>query len=216
MWPALPLLLLALQHVVCKQDCSAILADFYAYNQREAVPYTGDNLVYFLHIPRTAGRTFHNCLLKAGTPRAKRCPQAYDHLRINFTVPSCQLLSSHDDFSVVEQLGSNAAVVTQVRDPVDRFLSAYEFAIEVAARTARRPANFTAPVAASKTLTTEVWPWSILIPFFKDDIRARMAAAWSRTKVKGGAGGGGDRSCAALGAAGAAVRACIACPTAVG
>ena len=49
-------------------------------------------------------------------------------------VPSCKMLSSHDDFSVVQQLPPGTAVVTQLRDPVERFLSAYEFAIEVGGR----------------------------------------------------------------------------------
>jgi len=81
--------------------------------------------------PRTAGRTFHTCLLKQGVPPAKRCPKSYDHLRIDVELPDCKLLSSHDDFSVVQQLPRGTAVVTQLRDPVERFLSAYEFAVEV-------------------------------------------------------------------------------------
>jgi hypothetical protein len=80
---------------------------------------------------RTAGRTFHTCLLKQGTPPAERCPKSYDHLRIDVQIPSCKLLSSHDDFSVVQALPPGTAVVTQLREPVERFLSAYEFAVEV-------------------------------------------------------------------------------------
>ena len=85
-------------------------------------------------VPRTAGRTFHSCFLKRGVEPSHRCPKAYDHLRINFTLPKCSLLSSHDDFSVVSMLPEDAAVLSHIRNPVDRFLSAYEFAIEVAAR----------------------------------------------------------------------------------
>lgn len=33
-------------------DCKALLKEFYQFNSKEAAPYTGDNLVYFLHIPR--------------------------------------------------------------------------------------------------------------------------------------------------------------------
>ena len=39
--------------------------------------------------------------------------------------------SSHDDFSVVAMLPEDVAVLSHLRDPVDRFLSAYEFAVEV-------------------------------------------------------------------------------------
>lgn len=124
---------------------------------------------------RTAGRTFHSCLLRPGTPGSKRCPKAYDHLRIDFSVPQCYLLSSHDDFSVVERLPDNTAVVTQIRDPVDRFLSSYEFAIEVAARQLRRSKTYVKP--KNRVVTDDVWPWSHLIPFFVDDIQPKMAAA---------------------------------------
>ena len=40
-------------------------------------------------------------------------------------------VSSHDDFSVVSMLPEDVAVLSHLRDPVDRFLSAYEFAVEV-------------------------------------------------------------------------------------
>ncbi len=35
-------------------------------------------------------------------------------LRLDISVPACGLLSSHDDFSVVENLPEDAAVITQV------------------------------------------------------------------------------------------------------
>eukprot|EP00879_Flechtneria_rotunda_P003584 GHRR01003819.1.p1 GENE.GHRR01003819.1~~GHRR01003819.1.p1 ORF type:complete len:560 (+),score=179.50 GHRR01003819.1:87-1766(+) len=169
------LLLLNLSQATTQLNCKNLLQDFYKFNSKEAAPHTGDNLVYFLHIPRTAGRTFHSCLLRIGTPGRRRCPKAYDHLRIDFSVPKCHLLSSHDDFSVVEQLPSDTAVVSQLRDPLDRLLSAYEFAIEVAARQLRRPSSYVKP--KNKVVTDDVWPWSYLIPFFVDDIKPKIAAA---------------------------------------
>lgn len=153
-------------------DCRALLQEYYKFNSKEAAPYTGDNLVYFLHVPRTAGRTFHSCLLRLGTPGSKRCPKAYDHLRIDFKVPNCYLLSSHDDFSVVEQLPDDVAVVSQIRDPIDRFLSAYEFAVEVAARQLRRSKSYVKP--KNRVVTDDVWPWSHLIPFFVEDIKPKV------------------------------------------
>lgn len=153
-------------------DCNSLLAEFYKFNSREAAPLTDDALVYFLHVPRTAGRTFHSCLLRMGTPGRRRCPKAYDHLRIDFSLPQCGLLSSHDDFSVVERLPPGTAVVTQLRDPLDRFLSAYEFAIEVAARQLRRSKSYVKP--RNRVMTDDVWPWSQLIPFFVDDITPKV------------------------------------------
>lgn len=87
-------------------ECEHYLDAYLHLHHREAEPYTDqDNqMVYFLHVPRTAGRTFHACFLKMGTQPRRRCPKAYDHLRLNMTVPNCYLLSSHDDFSVVSML----------------------------------------------------------------------------------------------------------------
>ncbi|KAI8474343.1 MAG: hypothetical protein J3K34DRAFT_138880 [Monoraphidium minutum] len=157
--------------------CEVLMREFQDFNKKVAVPYGGDNMVYFLHVPRTAGRTFHTCLLKQGTPPRERCPKSYDHLRIDFTLPDCKLLSSHDDFSVVQQLPPGAAVVTQMREPLDRFLSAYEFAIEVAARQVSRPRPKDLNLKTARTMTDQVWPWSHLVPFFVDDINARIEAA---------------------------------------
>lgn len=97
--------------------CEATLQEFVASQTKEAQPYTGSNILYFLHVPRTGGRTFHMCFLKYAFPASKRCPKAYDHLRINLTVPNCNLLSSHDDFSVVESLPDGASVIHQVPHP---------------------------------------------------------------------------------------------------
>jgi hypothetical protein len=161
-------------------SCDATLQEFIASQTKEAHPYTGSNLVYFLHVPRTGGRTFHMCFLKYAFPATKRCPKAYDHLRINLTLPNCNLLSSHDDFSVVENLPDEASVISQMRDPVDRFLSAYEFAVEVASRAAVRVAPRHDKLRAAqmgKVLTDNVWPWSHLVPFFEADMRLRVGAA---------------------------------------
>mmetsp|Transcript_3570 Transcript_3570/g.8524 ORF Transcript_3570/g.8524 Transcript_3570/m.8524 type:complete len:513 (+) Transcript_3570:111-1649(+) len=92
------------------------------------------DMLFFLHVPRTAGRTFFACFLKQATPPSKRCAKSYDILRLNVSVEGCGLLSSHDDYSVTAVLPPTATVITQIRDPVDRVLSAYEFAVEVASR----------------------------------------------------------------------------------
>jgi len=87
------------------------------------------------------------------------------------SAPGCSMLSTHDDFSIVSMLPSDVAVLTHLRDPVDRVLSAYEFAVEVGSRQANRPSSFVK--SANKIATDEVWPWSRLVPFFAEDIRKR-------------------------------------------
>lgn len=134
--------------------------------------------MFFLHIPRTAGRTLHACMLKKGTPSQRHCPRAYDHLRINTSLPNCYLLTSHDDFSVVSSLPQGTSVLSHLRDPVDRFLSAYEFAVEVAARAVARPKGKGVRKRNPNAVATEdVWPWSYLSPFFTEDMRQRVRGA---------------------------------------
>ncbi len=187
--PPTPPLLLALSWAVLRlaaapaahaamhlPECAHWVDAYLQHSHRQPRPYDPvadpTQMVYFLHVPRTAGRTFHTCFLKLGTLPARRCPKAYDHLRINFTMPRCQLLSSHDDYSVVGMLPEDVAVLTHLRDPLDRFLSAYEFAVEVGSRAINRSANFRK--RPDKIATDDVWPWSYLVPFFTQDIRARV------------------------------------------
>jgi hypothetical protein len=75
----------------------------------------GAALVFFLHVPRTAGRTYHSCFMKLGSPPSARCEKSYDVLRLNSSVTGCSLLGSHDDFSIRQHLPANTAVVTQLR-----------------------------------------------------------------------------------------------------
>lgn len=135
------------------------------------------NLTYFLHVPRTAGRTLFFCALKPAFSPSERCVRSYDHLRLDLAHDDCRLLSSHDDFRLVESLpgGGVEKLITQLRDPVDRLLSAFEFAVEVASRTygARQ-----APGRANtgRTDTQEVWPWNHLVPFMAADMDAKLEA----------------------------------------
>ena len=168
-------LLVAPPALSSSMECQHAMDDYLQKHHKEATAYTGPDsqqMVYFLHVPRTAGRTFHSCLLKLSTPPRRRCPKAYDHLRLNVTSPNCYLLSSHDDFSVVSMLPDDVAVLTHLRDPIDRFLSAYEFAVEVGARAMVRPPTFRK--RPNKVATEDVWPWSYLVPFFAQDTRARV------------------------------------------
>jgi hypothetical protein len=137
------------------------------------------NVSFFLHVPRTAGRTLLFCALKLGLPPSRRCSRSYDRLRVDPRAPPCELVSSHDDFRLAEALPGSPRLFTQLRDPVQRVLSAYEFAVEVAARglghrTAR--AERKASKAESRTDTAQVWPWRHLVPLMERDLDARAAA----------------------------------------
>lgn len=62
--------------------------------------------------------------------------------------------------------------------PVDRLVSAYEFSVDVAARGLRATG---APGRLSRRKadwvgTLSVWPWSVLVPWFKQDMRQRVGA----------------------------------------
>lgn len=172
-------------------DCHSITTIYHDRHHREPLPFDKDGMVYFLHIPRTAGRTFDDCLLRPGVGKNKHCPNSWDHLRIDTVHPNCSLLSSHDDFSVVAMLPDDVSVISHFRDPLDRLLSAYEFAVEVAARDFWKedpnlPPPSTEPGTKKPVETTDVWPWSYLVPFFQKDMRERSSALKSATPTSEG------------------------------
>lgn len=142
------------------------------------------HLLFFLHVPRTGGRTYYHCFLKNLYPSSSVCPRSYDKLRFNRSKTDCRLLTSHDDYSVMSKLPSErTSVVTLLRNPVDRFFSSYEFSIEVAARYMVYP-NLTSATEMSnvtskkgKLVTTlDIWPWKYLVPWMREDLFARKEA----------------------------------------
>jgi hypothetical protein len=72
-------------------------------------------MLYFLHIPRTAGRTYHSCFLKTAHKPSRRCARSYDVLRLNESIAGCGVLGSHDDYSITDFLPKDTAVITQLR-----------------------------------------------------------------------------------------------------
>lgn len=158
-------------------DCDGLLSDFTRTrlrNLKQPAATDANKMLFFLHIPRTAGRTFHSCFLRLAHPPSKRCAKSYDVLRLNVSLGHCGLLSSHDDWSVEQYLPPEAVLVTQLRDPVSRILSAYEFSVEVAARVLTRSKDYRPD--PSRVNTRNVWPWSILIPLIEDDMWKRVAS----------------------------------------
>jgi protein-tyrosine sulfotransferase len=179
----LTVLCVALLLVGCRggdnvQECLPRMKTWIAEQQKlypKDRPSDPDKMLYFLHVPRTAGRTTHNCFLLPSTPPSRRCAKSYDGLKYDISLPDCGLIASHDDFSAMATLPNTAAVFTSIRDPVARFLSAYEFAVELGGREAIRTVPGRAPDKnQGKTSTKEVWPWSYLQPVMAEDMAPRV------------------------------------------
>lgn len=53
-------------------DCDTVVDAFLAKRSKmpKLTPESHNHMLYFLHIPRTAGRTYHACFLKCGLPTA--------------------------------------------------------------------------------------------------------------------------------------------------
>ncbi|KAE9620560.1 putative protein-tyrosine sulfotransferase [Lupinus albus] len=150
--------------------------------------HTLRDLLFFLHIPRTGGRTYFHCFLKKLYPSYLECPRSYDKLRFDPSKPKCRLLVTHDDYSMTSKLPrQRTSVVTILRDPIDRVFSTYEFSIEVASRFLVHP-NLTSATHMAKRLrsktkgvsTLDIWPWKYLVPWMQEDLFARRDARYSR------------------------------------
>uniref|UniRef100_J3MBG6 Sulfotransferase n=1 Tax=Oryza brachyantha TaxID=4533 RepID=J3MBG6_ORYBR len=142
------------------------------------------DLLFFLHIPRTGGRTYFHCFLKKLYTNAEECPRSYDKLRFDPSHPDCKLVVSHDDYSFMSKLPSErTSVVTILRNPVDRVFSTYEFSVEVAARFLVHPNLTSAKLMTTRVLsksravsTLDIWPWKYLVPWMREDLFARRDA----------------------------------------
>ncbi|XAR59979.1 Protein-tyrosine sulfotransferase, partial [Bertholletia excelsa] len=139
------------------------------------------DLLFFLHIPRTGGRTYFQCFLRKLYASSMECPRSYDKLRFDPGKPNCTLLVTHDDYSMMSKLPKQkTSVMTILRNPIDRVFSTYEFSIEVAARFLVHPNITSATEMAgrlrSKTKaisTLDIWPWKYLVPWMRGDLFAR-------------------------------------------
>ncbi|XP_021836866.1 protein-tyrosine sulfotransferase isoform X3 [Spinacia oleracea] len=150
--------------------------------------HTLRDLLFFLHIPRTGGRTYFHCFLKKLYSSRLECPRSYDKLRFNPRTAHCRLLVTHDDYSMMTKLPKEkTSVVTILRNPVDRVFSTYEFSIEVAARFLVHP-NLTSSIQMAGHLrkknnvvsTLDIWPWKYLVPWMREDLFSRRDARLSR------------------------------------
>ncbi|XP_024017107.1 protein-tyrosine sulfotransferase isoform X1 [Morus notabilis] len=146
--------------------------------------HTLRDLLFFLHVPRTGGRTYFHCFLRKLYPNSLECPRSYDKLRFDPRKQKCRLLVTHDDYSMMSKLPKQrTSVVTILRDPVDRVFSTYEFSVEVAARFLVHP-NLTSATQMAARLrakttgvsTLDIWPWKYLVPWMREDLFARRDA----------------------------------------
>ncbi|KAI3520526.1 hypothetical protein L1887_09975 [Cichorium endivia] len=142
------------------------------------------DLLFFLHVPRTGGRTYFYCFLKKLYSSSLECPRSYDKLRFDPRKQNCRLLATHDDYSIMSKLPrERTSVVTILRNPIDRVFSAYEFSIEVAARFLVHP-NLTSATKMSGNLrskngvisTLDIWPWKYLVPWMREELFAKRDA----------------------------------------
>ncbi|KAL6204846.1 hypothetical protein ACLB2K_022113 [Fragaria x ananassa] len=143
--------------------------------------HTLRDLLFFLHIPRTGGRTYFHCFLRKLYYSSLECPRSYDKLRFDPRKKQCRLLVTHDDYSMMSKLPrERTSVVTILRDPVDRVFSSYEFSVEVAARFLVHP-NLTSATQMARRMrsktkgvsTLDIWPWKYLVPWMREDLFSR-------------------------------------------
>ncbi|TVU12505.1 hypothetical protein EJB05_46156 [Eragrostis curvula] len=159
-------------------------ADSAAGREKDGDKLSLKDLLFFLHIPRTGGRTYFHCFLKKLYTNAQECPRSYDKLRFDPSHPDCTLVVSHDDYSLLSKLPSErTSVVTILRNPVDRVFSTYEFSVEVAARFLVHPNISSAKLMTNRVLkksravsTLDIWPWKYLVPWMREDLFARRDA----------------------------------------
>lgn len=146
------------------------------------------DLLFFLHVPRTGGRTYFHCFLKKLYSSSLECPRSYDKLRFDPSKEKCRLLVTHDDYSISSKLPrGRTSVVTILRNPIDRVFSTYEFSVEVAARFLVHP-NLTSATQMAGRLrsknkgvsTLDIWPWKYLVPWMREDLFARRDARKTR------------------------------------
>lgn len=155
-----------------------------AYNGIKENKLTLKDLLFFLHVPRTGGRSYYHCFLKKLYVNTNECPRSYDKLHFDPREPKCRLLVTHDDYSLMSKLSNDkTSVVTILRNPIDRVFSTYEFAVEVAARFLVHP-NLTSATQMSRRMTSrsrgvstlDIWPWKYLVPWMREDLFARRDA----------------------------------------
>lgn len=135
------------------------------YERRRQQDAEGEDFLFFLHVPRTAGRSFHFCFLKTCFDAKAACENQYNGVKIDPSDAKCKFLATHDDYSLVQRFPKQPRVVMMLRKPSARLISAYEFAVEVSARTFGVEPSISANTTklGLRIQTRDVWPWTFLI-----------------------------------------------------
>ena len=89
------------------RSCSKIVSDFEVkYGKVPVSPVNEtagkDPFVFFLHVPRTAGKTYSSCFITPSMKPSERCLPGYDRYRYKQSVNDCKYYVSHDDLSFVD------------------------------------------------------------------------------------------------------------------
>lgn len=89
------------------ESCSKLVTDFEAkYRAIRVSPVKGkpkDPFVFFLHVPRTAGKTYGTCFISPGMKPSERCIPGYDtRERYRQSIDGCRYFASHDDLSFLD------------------------------------------------------------------------------------------------------------------
>lgn len=87
---------------VAPETCSDLVAAYARDHGGHGGKDTHNKFVFFLHVPRTAGKTYATCFLRAAVPPSKRCAPSYDGLHLNVSQAGCTYIVSHDDYSIIE------------------------------------------------------------------------------------------------------------------
>lgn len=183
----IPLLLLATFILGClaaakeELDCRSLLNEFNDHFNRQQLQssYNAQDLLFVLRTPETHAEQLESCLIRPGVVGTKRCP-SFNAEQIDNNIAKrlkgCNVLSSVDDLSVIDSLDANVAVAAQLRDPVERVVSAYEVAVEVAAQKLEAAAAKNPFEAMHKQHHYEkVFPWSKLGAFLAKDMQKRVS-----------------------------------------
>lgn len=98
-------------------------------NRYEAAPLREGELLYFLHIPKTAGITFYNIVRFYFPPERTSSQQLEQFMRTTMEQRlSYQLISGHFGYHVEGLFGRMPAYITMLRDPVEQVISNYYYA----------------------------------------------------------------------------------------
>lgn len=181
----LAIVLQSLSHAfvfAAKDDCKSRVQQYLEFNRQQLAPYGTQDLLYVLKTPQTNSLELDSCLIRAAMPGTQRCPSFHEVIRTGAfkKLKGCSVLSSHDDLSILNKLTGKVAVAAQLRDPVQRLVTAYELAVEVAVQQLQLMTKSKNPFEAMNLQHPQAdhGPWSQLYPFLVKDLAAKKVCSY--------------------------------------